>query len=128
MASEIENIFGKPISTYTSNEASEDGMLFDIRELDSNWKAGIFTYVTTNLMQEHDYVQRIKDSEEINIPNMLDLLNQANEIVRKASDNFKDAKEPFYSGNIEIPSGDRQEILIEMNETGNYTILLPEDH
>jgi len=58
MASEIENIFGKPISTYTSNEASEDGMLFDIRELDSNWKAGIFTYVTTNLMQEHDYVQR----------------------------------------------------------------------
>lgn len=128
MASEIENIFGKPISTYTSNEASEDGMLFDIRELNSVWKADIFTYVTTNLMQEHDYIQRLDDGEEINIPNMLDLLNQANEIVRKASNDFKDAKEPFYSGTIELPSGARQEIFIEMNETGNYTILLPEDH
>ena len=128
MASEIEKIFGESISTYTSQEASEDGMLFDIRELNSVWKTGIFTYVTTNLMQEHDYIQRIEDREEINIPNMLDLLNQANEIVRKASDNFKDTKEPLYSGNIELPSGVRQEIFIEMNETGNYTILLPEDH
>jgi len=128
MASEIANIFGESISTYTSNEASEDGMLFDIRELDSNWKFGIFTYVTTNLMQQHDYIQRVEDGEKVNIPNMLDLLNQANEIVRKASNNFKDSKEPFYSGNIELPSGARQEIFIEMNETGNYTILLPEDH
>ena len=128
MASEIENTFGESISTYTSNEACEDGMLFDIRELDSSWKAGIFTYVTTNLMQEHDYIQRIEDCEKVNISNMLDLLNQANEIVRKSSNNFKDTKEPFYSGNIELPSGDQQKIYIEMNETGNFTILLPEDH
>lgn len=128
MASEIDNTFGESISTYTSNEASEDGMLFDIRELDSSWKAGIFTYVTTNLMQEHDYIQRIEDCEKVNISNMLDLLNQANEIVRKSSNNFKDTKEPFYSGNIELPSGGQQKIYIEMNETGNFTILLPEDH
>ena len=128
MASEIENTFGESISTYTSNEASEDGMLFDIRELDSSWKAGIFTYVTTNLMQQHDYIQRIEDSEKVNIPNMLDLLNQANEIVRKSSNDFKDTKEPFYSGHIELPSGARQKIYIEMNETGNFTILLPDDH
>jgi len=66
--------------------------------------------------------------DEINVPNLLDLLNQANIIVRNASNNFKDKAESFYSGNIELPSGKKQQIFISLNELNKYTIMLPEDY
>lgn len=63
----------------------------------------------------------------VRIANLLDLLNQANEIVRKASKNFTEF-DSFFAGKIELPSGSKQEIFIEQNETSKFTILLPEDH
>ena len=60
-------------------------------------------------------------------PNLLDLLNQALQIVRKETNNFT-AFDTFFSGSIELPSGDQQKIFIGQNETGKFTIMLPEDH
>ncbi|WP_321431233.1 hypothetical protein [uncultured Methanolobus sp.] len=34
----------------------------------------------------------------------------------------------YYSGKIEFPGGHKSLILVERNETGRFTILLPEDH
>jgi hypothetical protein len=34
----------------------------------------------------------------------------------------------FASGKIELPNGAKQEIYIAQNETGRYTIMLPQDY
>jgi len=132
MNDKVKEDFCKPIFVYTSEEAEEDGILFDITKINPDWKKGMFNYVTTNLLNKGYFV--IKDKlkgEEISIPNLLDLLNQANEIVKKKSKNFTEF-DSFFSGEIELPSGEKQEVYIEQNETGKesskFTILLPEDH
>ena len=110
------------IYSYSSEQALDDGILFDITQINSVWKSGLFNYVTTNLMNKG----YMKDSK-INIPNILDLLNQAREIVRQKSQDFKEL-DYLYTGSIEFPDGEKQQILISQNETGKYTIMLPEDY
>ena len=112
------------ISAYTSEQATEDGVLFDIRKVNPAWEKGIFSHVTTNLLQVGGY---FNEDKSLNIPNLLDLLNQSLEIVRKKSKNFTEHNW-FFEGEIELPSVNRQQVFIEQNETGKYTILLPSDH
>jgi len=111
------------ISKYTSVTAVEDVMLFDILEVNPNWGPGIIRYVTQNLMSK-GYISE----DEPNLPNLIDLLNQANEIVRKESESFTLNKDTMYSGKIEGVNGKRLEIWIVLNETNKYTIMLPEDN
>ncbi|MCM1986606.1 hypothetical protein [Methanococcoides seepicolus] len=119
----MDDIFGEVVYTYTSEQAVEDGILFDILQVNPEWEKGIFRFITTNLMAQ-GYLQ----DDGINVPNLLDLLNQANSIVRNASNGFKDKAESFYSGKVELPSGKKQQIFISLNELGKYTIMLPEDY
>ncbi len=119
----MDDVFGEVIYCYTSEQAVEDGILFDITQINPEWEKGIFKYVTTNLM-EHGYLQ----NDKVNIPNLLDLIYQSLNIVWNASNGFQDRPATFYSGDIELPSGRKQQIFIELNELGKYTILLPEDH
>jgi hypothetical protein len=119
----MDDMFGEVIYCYTSEQAVKDGILFDITQINPEWEKGIFRYVTTNLMG-HGYLQ----DDKVNIPNLLDLIHQSLNIVWKASNGFQDRPDSFYSGDIELPSGRKQQIFIELNELGKYTILLPEDH
>lgn len=119
----MDDIFGEVVYTYTSEQAVEDGILFDILQVNPEWEKGIIRYITTNLMAQGYMVD-----DDINIPNLLDLLNQANVIVRQESNGFKGKPESFYSGNIELPDGKKQQIFISLNELGKYTIMLPEDY
>ena len=112
------------VSVYTSDEATEDGVLFDIRKLNPDWEKGIFSHITVNLMSSCGY---FNEDRTLNIPNLLDLLNQSLEIVRKKSDNFTE-HDWFFEGEIELPSGNKQQVFIQQNETGKFTILLPEDY
>ncbi|MCM1986284.1 hypothetical protein [Methanococcoides seepicolus] len=73
----MDDIFGEVVYTCTSEQAVEDGILFDILQVNTKWEIGIFRYITTNLMAQ-GYLQ----DDGINIPNLLDLLNQANTIGR----------------------------------------------
>ena len=109
------------IYMYTSEMAEEDGILVDITNINPDWKRGLFNYVTTNLLS-----QGYMTEEKVNIPNILDLLNQSLEIIRKESDNFKNY-DTFYSGKIEFPDGEKRKIFIEMNDSEKFTIMLPED-
>ena len=96
-----ENLYGEPVFVYTSDQAVEDGVLFDITAVNPKWKEGLFNYVTVNLLNS-GYL----NEDKLNIPNLLDLLNQALQIVKKATNNFT-AFDTFFSGSIELPSGDR---------------------
>ncbi|WP_440953579.1 hypothetical protein [Methanococcoides sp. FTZ1] len=120
---DINDIFGEVVYSYTSEQAVEDGILFDIAKVNPEWESRIFRYITTNLMA-HGYM----DADDINVPNLIDLLSQALEIVQKESNCFRDKPESFYSGNIELPDGKKQQIFISLNELGRYTIMLPEDY
>jgi hypothetical protein len=153
----------KIVSKYTSEEATEDGFLFD---LDLLVKAGNIKpaaqlpikYITTNLLDLGYWKDRCdnavkredagtadrcqscptwlvfaktgnktlpctEDSKELNIPNVLDLVVAALKIYNKK---IKD--DWFVSGQIELPSGKKQKVYIAQNETGRYTLMLPEDY
>ena len=118
--------FAKVIYAYTSAQAEDDGILFDVTKLNPAWEKGLFNYVTTNLLSEGYLIENAAQSS-INVPNLVDLLNQANEIVRAKSNNFRDF-DTFYSGAVELPSGTPQDIFIQQNETGKFTIMKPEDY
>ncbi len=118
-----ETLYGKAVFTYTSDQAVEDGILFDVTTVNPEWKKGLFNYVTVNLLQS-GYLNK---EDKINIPNLLDLLNQSLQIVKKATNNFT-AFDAFFSGSIELPNGDQQKIFISQNETEKFTIMLPEDY
>ena len=118
-----ENLYGEPVFVYTSDQAVEDGILFDVTAINPAWKKGLFNYVTVNLLH-NGYLTK---EDKINIPNLLDLLNQALQIVKKGTNNFT-TMDTFFSGSIELPGGDQQKIFIGQNETGKFTIMLPEDY
>ena len=152
------------VSKYTSDEAVEDGFLFD---LDLLVKAGLIRtasqlpikYITTSVLDlgywkepcEH-HIKRENigltqacrdckvfkkyyssaqavipcsehDKQELNMPNVRDLIVAALKIFNK-----KPQDDYFVSGRIELPSGDKQEVYIAQNETGRYTLMLPEDY
>jgi len=124
---ELTEYFGEPISVYTSKQAEEDGVLFNVTTINPEWKKGLFNYITMTLMSL-GYIDEDKEEEyKINIPNIIDLLNQAREIVRMKSRNFSEP-DWFYEGTIELPSGKQQQIFMKQNETGQYTIMLPSDY
>ena len=118
----MDNVFGKVICGYSSGQAAEDGSLFDITQINPQWRKGIFKYVTINLMK-HGYLQ---DGKVI-IPNLLNLLYQSLNIVWENSNQFRDRLDSLYAGNIELPGGKKQKIFLKLNEIGKYTIRLPED-
>lgn len=113
---------GEVVYEYTSNQAVNDGIFYDILQVNNSWEKGIFRFITANLMS-CGYL----DKDGVNIPNLLDLLNQANQIVMKESNNFADF-DCFFSGNLELPDGKQQKIFISLNELEKFTIMLPEDY
>jgi len=117
MSSDSETV----IDVYTSEQAEEDGFLVDLTKINPAWSKGLFNYVTTNLLSK-GYMP----NDQLSIPCILDLLNQALNIVRLRSKGFKEF-DTFFSGHVELPTGEKQQIFIEQNETGKFTIMLPED-
>ena len=114
------------IVVYTIEQATKDGILYDIRSIDTcpQWKKGLFSHVTTNLLGK-GYLR--EETGEVSLTNLADLLNQSLEIVRRKSNNF--TKEDWlFEGKIELPSGEKQKVYIQLNELRRYTIMLPKDY
>jgi hypothetical protein len=128
---DLNEFFGEPVFKYTSEEAEADGILINITKLNLRWDNCPFNYATANLMSQ-GYILKEKNGEQseqikLNIPNVLDLIHQAMEIVRRKSNNFTQP-DTFFNGLIEFPDGSKQEIFIAINETGKFTLMLPEDY
>jgi hypothetical protein len=151
------------VSKYTSDEAVEDGFLFDVDPLIKarGWfkvtykKDFPIKYITTSVLDLGYWMDRCKNAVSLkdaghadrcascdvwvkrdfkkgklscltptlNIPNMLDLLMAALRIFNK-----KPQDDYFVSGRIELPSGKKQKVYLAQNETGRYTLMLPEDY
>ena len=112
------DFFGEVISTYTSEQATADGVLMGVSSLNPPWGKGPFSHITSNLLSQ-GYREEDGSSRLVNV---VDLLNQALKICQsKPADHF-------YSGRIEFPDGSQRKIFIGQNETGKFTIMLPEDY
>jgi len=147
---EQENV----IFTYTSQEAVEDGILFDLNQLLPNKIHPNFflKYITAGLL-EKGYLNTsckngVKDGDQGKNPScrtcdfflssngnlscLQPSLNIPNfvDLITQAAQIFKRKPEGdyFVSGTIELPSGQKQKIFIAQNETGRYTAMLPEDY
>ena len=111
------------IFSYTIDQATDDGILFDVRKVNPEWEKGLFSHVTTNLLS----LGYLNADRTLSMPNLLDLLNQSVEIVRRESNGFTRA-DRFFSGSIELPDGSKQEVFVCQNETGKFTIMTPSDY
>jgi hypothetical protein len=114
---EITAFFGETIFVYTSEMATDDGILFALDKLQLRGP-NIFSHVTTNLLN-----QGYLTNDKVNVPNLLDLLNQALNIIRKSG-----VRDWMYSGDIETPEDEEIIVYICQNETARYTIMLPSDY
>jgi len=142
------------IFTYTCEEASKDGFLFDIDQLlpgkiNTNF---FLKYITTGLLSKGYWNDRckhgVKDGEQSKTPRCVTCdtfqsctgnlschkptLNIPNitDLIVQAAQIFKRKPDDdyFVSGSIELPSGQKQKIFIAQNETGRYTAMLPEEY
>ena len=118
------------ISSYSIEQATEDGVLFELRTvLKPEFRENcLISHATTNLMRTHGYLVENEDKEEsMNIPNCIDLLNNSLNVIREKSGNFKKFDD-FFAGEIETPNGEELTVWLELNELQKFTVLLPEDH
>jgi hypothetical protein len=113
--------WGKPIYVYNSRKVVADGFLFDLDTVLTPSPKGkfVFQYVTTSLLEKGYF----NSDGSLNVANLRDLLNQALRVFRK-----KREGDYFASGVIELPSGGKQKIFIAQNESGRFTVMLPEDY
>ena len=142
------------IFTYTCEEATEDGILFDLDQLlpGKIHKNFFLKYITTGLLskgyQNDQCKHGVKDGEQGKNPrcqtcdtflhsngkiSCLQLtINIPNltDLIIQAAQIFKRKPDDdyFVSGSIELPSGQKQKIFIAQNETGRYTAMLPEEY
>ena len=104
------------IFSYTSQQAAEDGILVKLSALGFNVEP--FNYVTNNLLSK-GYL----GEDEPHLEAIDGLLNEAILIMAHAGKG-----DWLYSGEIALPSGEMQKIFICQNETGKFTLMLPEDY
>ena len=142
------------IFTYTSKQAEEDGILFDLDQLlPGKIHTNFFLkYITAGLLSKGYLNDRckdgVKDGEQGknpccvtcdtfqsctgNLSCLKPSLNIPNitDLIVQAVQIFKrkPADDYFVSGSIELPSGRKQKIFIAQNETGRFTAMLPEDY
>lgn len=118
---DLKELFGDPISVYTSDQAEEDGLLVRIRDNDIN-------YMTRTVFNECIYPFLIKDHEG----NLIEGLPTASELIYRLIGSVKQEvikiqKEKgldwFYS--IEARGW---KFYVCQNETGKYTLMFPEDY
>ena len=123
MEQKQEELFSEEdiIFAYTSENATEDGFLVATANLNPKWEGTIISHITVGLLEHYTI------AGGYNLLNVSELLTQCAYIIKKDHNKTK-KPDTFYSGKIELPSGEQQDIYIAQNETGAYTIMLPDDY
>lgn len=113
MEDEEDKFFGDVVSSYTSEEAINDGILVDIGKF-----SNVINIATSNLLESKKYI----DGDKLNVPCIMDLVKAGHHIIQS------NKSDHFYSGLIEFPDGTKGKVFIAQNEYGKFTIMLPEDY
>ena len=117
------------ISEYNCNDAEQDGILIQTSTLlppHNGYDPHLVSHITTNLLREKQYITTNDGKEDYHRANIIDLLNQAGPKITSALE--RNAQEWFVDMTIEGPNGQRYKAFAQQNETGRWTLLLPEDY
>ena len=118
---DLKELFGKPISVYTSDQAEDDGWLVKVKDNDIN-------YMTRSVFDECIDKFLIKDDDG----NVLDYSPKLSNLMYKLISSVKaevvkiqneKGLDWFYS--IEARGW---KFFVCQNETGKYTLMFPEDY
>jgi hypothetical protein len=124
-----EPFFGEEdvVSRYTLRQAEEDGILVNLTQVGPEWAKSPLSHATTNLLTSKGYLTWPTPEEgKLNRPALNDLLFQAAQIMRRGY--RKRRADWFYEGRVEFPDGSSGKIFIAQNETGKFTLMLPDDY
>jgi len=117
----VKELFGKPISVYTSDQAEDDGFLVRIKDNDIN-------YMTRSVFDEciDKFLIKDDDGNVLNgFPTALNLMYKLISSVKAEVVKIQNEKglDWFYS--IEARGW---KFFVCQNETGKYTLMFPEDY
>lgn len=114
------------ISTYSTKQAIEDGIIIDLRNIIKKINKGkehYIGFITENLLNK-GYIQ---ENSEISLANILDLILQINNHIQKMY-SLDGVYDEFYQLKIELPDGEKQKLFVVLNELEKFTLMLPEDY
>jgi hypothetical protein len=112
------------VYVYTDNQAINDGVITDLSTVINRYfKNSPFNYATSNLLLSLGYMTEGDDGLKLNVPCIIDLIISASLIYRKMP-----AGDYFACGYIEAPNGQKTKIFMAQNESGKFTLMLPEDY
>lgn len=117
----LKEIFGKVISTYTADQAEEDGLLIKVKDSDINYmtSAVYFDCIDKFLLKDED--GKILNGQQPAIVLINKLISSAKQAVIEIQKTK--GTDWFYS--IEARGW---KFFVCQNETGKYTLMFPEDY
>ena len=117
----IKEIFGEPISVYTSDQAEDDGLLIKVKDSDINYmtRAVYFDCIDKFLIKDED--GKILKGQQPAIVLINKLIGSAKQAVIEIQKTK--GTDWFYS--IEARGW---KFFVCQNETGKYTLMFPEDY
>lgn len=125
------------ISQYTSDQAADDGLLVQTSTLlpeHNGYAPHVVSHITTNLLVEQGYFTQSESPDHFNEPqadykraDIITLLNTAGASIKKALGE-KPEEWLVTKITVENPNAKKFEAWAQQNETGRWTLLLPEDY
>lgn len=117
----VKELFGNPVSVYTSDQAEGDGLLIKIKDDDIN-------YMTKSVYSECIDKFLIKDDDGNvldGFPTALNLMYKLISSVKAEVVKIQEEKGLDWFYNIKARGW---EFYVCQNETGKYTLMFPEDY
>ena len=115
-----DNLFGETIYKYGIEEATEDGVLVAVENLNKSWKNGPISHITNGVYAKYS------DDDKANLPSITDLLSQS---IRKVSAQIKkNGPDTFWEVKIKDRNAETLRLFVQVNETQKLTIMLPEEY
>lgn len=118
------SFFGEVISSYTTKDAVEDGVLVDLHAIG---KIPVYLPVYSGIRYATAALlgRGYMSGTEFNRPNLADLLVQVSLGIKKG---LAKGEDRLFPATVEFPSGDRGKVWAVVNEEGSLTLMLPEDY
>ncbi len=112
------------ISSYTTKDAVEDGVLIDLHAIG---KIPVYLPVYSGIRYATAALlgKGYMSGTEFNRPNLADLLVQISLGIRKGLSKGEDR---LFEAKVEFPDGHKEKVWAVLNEEGSLTIMLPEDY
>lgn len=127
----LKEIFGKPISVYTADQAEDDGLLIKVKDSDINYMTRavyfecIDKFLIKVIMSDRDSIPEKDENILKGHPSASDLIHKLISSAKLAVIKIQLLKGTDWFYAIEARGW---KFFVCQNETGKYTLMFPEDY